>query len=251
MYFPTEAAKKKARDDRRLGEEQEKRRIEESARRLYDKEIRMAKERERRAELKKYEAAIKQEREEELQKVKKNKMMHRSPQINNDYLEDSRTRRFGKRMPERDQGAKRRPTVDLGSYGGGYASTTKRHKGGEVGLANILERIVESLKDRIEISYLFLKPVSKKEAPDYRDIIEHPMDLSTIKVKVRNMEYKSREQFRQDVRQIAFNAHKYNDGRNPDIPPLADELLNFCDYMLVENEESLTEAEAGIEYTDM
>ncbi|XP_024196273.1 transcription initiation factor TFIID subunit 1-like [Rosa chinensis] len=120
-----------------------------------------------------------------------------------------------------------------------------------VGLANILERIVESLKDRIEISYLFLKPVSKKEAPDYRDIIEHPMDLSTIKVKVRNMEYKSREQFRQGVWQIAFNAHKYNDGRNPDIPPLADELLNFCDYMLVENEESLTEAELGIEYRDM
>ncbi|XP_062012780.1 transcription initiation factor TFIID subunit 1-like [Rosa rugosa] len=251
MYFSIEAVKKKARDDRRLREEQEKRRIEESTRRLYDNEIRMAKEQERLAELKKYEAAIKQEREEELQKVKKNKIMNRRPQINDDYLEDSRTRTFGKRMPQRNQGAKRRPTVDLGSYGGDYAPTTKRRKGGEVGLANILERIVESLKDRIEISYLFLKPVSKKEAPDYRDIIKHPMDLSTIKVKVRNMEYKSREQFRRDVWQIAFNAHKYNDEHNPDIPPLADQLLNFCDYMLVENEESLTEAEAGIEYADI
>lgn len=114
-------------------------------------------------------------------------------------------------------------------------------------MANILECIVESLRARIEISYLFLKPVSKKEAPDYRNIIQHPMDLSTIKVKVRNLEYKSREQFRQDVWQIACNAHRYNDGRNPVIPSLADQLLDFCDHMLLENEESLTEAEAGIE----
>ena len=118
----------------------------------------------------------------------------------------------------------------------------------QVGLANILEHIVDSLKGRIEISYLFLKPVSRNEAPDYRNIIKHPMDLSTMKVKVRNLEYKSREQFRKDVWQIASNAHRYNDGRNPSIPPLADQLLDFCDYMLVENEESLTEAEAGIEY---
>lgn len=121
----------------------------------------------------------------------------------------------------------------------------------QVGLANILERIVETLKDRIEVSYLFLKPVSKKEAPDYLDIIERPMDLSTIKEKVRKMEYKSREQFRHDVWQITYNAHRYNDGRNPGIPPLADQLLELCDYMLVENDESLTEAEAGIEYVDI
>ena len=117
-------------------------------------------------------------------------------------------------------------------------------------MANVLEHIVETLKDRYEVSYLFLKPVSKKEAPDYLDIIERPMDLSTIKEKVRKMEYKSREQFRHDVWQIAYNAHKYNDGRNPGIPPLADQLLELCDYILNENDESLTEAEAGIESRD-
>lgn len=76
------------------------------------------------------------------------------------------------------------------------------------------------------------------------------MDLSRIRERVRNMEYKSREDFRHDVWQITYNAHKYNDGRNPGIPPLADMLLEYCDYLLNENDDSLTAAEAGIEMKD-
>lgn len=113
-------------------------------------------------------------------------------------------------------------------------------------LSNILETVVDSLRDNIEISYLFLKPVTKKEAPDYLDVIKHPMDLSTIRDKVRNMEYKSREEFRHDVWQITVNAHVYNDRRHPGIPPLADQLLELCDYLLTEKDEILTEAESGI-----
>lgn len=114
-------------------------------------------------------------------------------------------------------------------------------------MANILERVVDTLKDRLDVSYLFLKPVSKKEAPDYLDIIKRPMDLSTIREKVRKMEYRHREEFRHDVWQITYNAHLYNDGRNPGIPPLADQLLELCDYLLKEHNYSLSEAEAGIE----
>lgn len=114
-----------------------------------------------------------------------------------------------------------------------------------------MESILDNLKDNIEISYLFLKPVTKKDAPDYLDIIKRPMDLSTIREKVRNMEYKSREDFRHDVWQIAYNAHKYNDGRNPGIPPLADQLLELCDYHLEQKHHMLSDAEAGIEFRDM
>jgi transcription initiation factor TFIID subunit 1 len=121
----------------------------------------------------------------------------------------------------------------------------------KVGLANILESIVDTIvKDRADLSYLFVKPVSKKLAPDYLDIIERPMDLSRIRERVRNMEYKSREDFRHDVWQITFNAHKYNDGRNPGIPPIADMLLVYCDSLLNANDENLTAAEAGIEIKD-
>ncbi|KAK2647278.1 hypothetical protein Ddye_014767 [Dipteronia dyeriana] len=83
--------------------------------------------------------------------------------------------------------------------------------------------------------------MSKKEAPDFLDIIKDPMDLSTIRDKVRRMEYKDRVDFRHDVFPITSNAHAYNDG------PFADQLLELCDYLLDENHQSLAEAEAGLE----
>ncbi|XP_048320422.2 transcription initiation factor TFIID subunit 1 isoform X2 [Ziziphus jujuba] len=256
VYFAEQAAKKKAKDDRRRWEEQEKwkseeRKREERARKRHEEEMRMFEEKERLAELRRYEASIRREREEEERQREKKKKKKKRPEIRDEYMEDPRARRSEKRVAERDRSAKRRPVVELGRVGADYGPTAKRRRGGEVGLSNILEGIVETLKDRYEVSYLFLKPVSKKEAPDYLDIIERPMDLSTIREKVRKMEYKSREQFRHDVWQITYNAHKYNDGRNPCIPPLADQLLELCDYMLNENDENLTEAEAGIESRDI
>ncbi|PSS26188.1 Transcription initiation factor TFIID subunit like [Actinidia chinensis var. chinensis] len=247
-----EATRRKIREDKRLWEEEEKRRIaerdkEERARRLHEQR-RILEEQERLAEITRYEEVIRIEREEEeLQKAKKKKKKRSEPR--DDYLDDL-PRRNDRRMPERDRTIKRRPVVELGNYGAEYAPPTKRRRGGEVGLANILESIVDSLKDRHEVSYLFLKPVSKKEAPDYLKIVKHPMDLSTIREKVRKLEYRCREEFRHDVWQITYNAHKYNDGRNPGIPPLADQLLELCDYLLNQNDPGLTEAEAGINCRD-
>ncbi|KAM0015921.1 putative chromatin remodeler Bromodomain family [Helianthus debilis subsp. tardiflorus] len=133
-----------------------------------------------------------------------------------------------------------------GRFGADYTSTVKRRRGGEVGLANILEKIIDTLKAH-HVSFLFLKPVTRKEAPDYLKIIDRPMDLSTMREKVRKLEYKSRDAFRHDMWQITYNAHKYNNGRNPGIPPLADQLLEICDNLLDQYDEILDEAEADIE----
>ncbi|CDY22837.1 BnaA06g02400D [Brassica napus] len=74
------------------------------------------------------------------------------------------------------------------------------------------------------------------------------MDLSTIRDKVRKIEYRNREQFRHDVWQIQLNAHLYNNnGRNPGIQPLADQLLEICDYLLEDYGDQLAEAEKGID----
>ncbi|XP_031250159.1 transcription initiation factor TFIID subunit 1-like isoform X2 [Pistacia vera] len=247
------SSKKKGKEERRWWEEEEKRRNaarlrEERAKRLYEEEMRVQEERERFAEIKRYEESIRREREEEeRQKAKKKKKKKKKPEIGDDYLEDCRARRNDRRMPERDCSAKRRPVSELGKYGADSGPPTKRRRAGEVGLSNILERIVETLRENTEVSFLFLKPVSKKEASDYLDIVERPMDLSTIRDKVRRMEYKHHEEFRHDVWQIAMNAHLYNDGRNPGIPPLADQLLELCDFLLDEYGTNLAEAESGIE----
>ena len=116
----------------------------------------------------------------------------------------------------------------------------------QVELSNILEKIIDHLRG-LSGSLLFLKPVTKKDAPDYLDFIQHPMDLGTIRDKVRKMVYRNRDEFRHDVAQIKQNAHLYNDGRHPHIPPLADELMEVCDYLLDQSADLLTEAEDAIE----
>lgn len=42
----------------------------------------------------------------------------------------------------------------------------------QVELSNILEKVVNCLRSNA-VSYIFLKPVTKKDAPDYLDIIVH------------------------------------------------------------------------------
>ncbi|KAJ6371973.1 hypothetical protein OIU77_002313 [Salix suchowensis] len=245
MHFSRESAKRKAKEDRRWWEEEEERTAE-RLREEKERRMRSLEEQEKLADIKRYTETIKWDwDEEERQKAKKKKKM-KKPKTSDDFSDDYRAARNGRRMPERDRGAKRRPVVDVGTYGAEYTPATKRRRVGEVGLANILEGIVDALKDRVEVSYLFMKPVPKKEAPDYLDIIKRPMDLSTIRDKVRKMEYKDRNEFRHDMWQIAYNAHVYNDRRNPGIPPLADQLLELCDYLLMEKQDSLSEAEAGI-----
>lgn len=249
-----ESGKKKVREEHRWWDKQEKQRTEErlreeKVRRVYNEQMGMREEQEKLAEIRRFEASIRSDKEEEERLKAKKKKKKRIPEILDHFVEDPRSRRFDKRVAERERSMKRKP-IELGRHIAEHASSTKRRRGGEVGLANILERIVETLKDRFDISYLFLKPVSKKEAPDYLDIIERPMDLSTIREKVRRLEYKTRDEFRNDVWQIMYNAHLYNDGRNPGIPPLADQLLMLCDNLLKQSDEELTEAEIGIEYRD-
>ncbi|KMT15497.1 hypothetical protein BVRB_3g058510 isoform A [Beta vulgaris subsp. vulgaris] len=247
-----EALRKKKKEAKRMWEEEEKRRNAErikkdETRRTYEKELRMLEEQDRVSALRKYEENIRREREEEeWQKAKKKKKKKKTTELKDEYLENFPGKKNNRLLPERDRSAKRKTVVELGRYGAELVPLAKRRRGGEVGLSNILENIVETLKERRDVSYLFLKPVSKKEAPDYLDIVERPMDLSTIRDKVRRLEYKERQEFRHDVWQIAYNAHLYNDGRNPGIPPLADQLLEICDYLLDVNADRIDEAESGI-----
>ncbi|KDQ56329.1 hypothetical protein JAAARDRAFT_208033 [Jaapia argillacea MUCL 33604] len=56
----------------------------------------------------------------------------------------------------------------------------------------------------------FLKPVSKAEAPDYYDVIPHPMDLQTMLKKVKSKTYKSKAEFKDDLDLIWSNCFVYN-----------------------------------------
>ncbi|WVZ55321.1 hypothetical protein U9M48_005994 [Paspalum notatum var. saurae] len=57
---------------------------------------------------------------------------------------------------------------------------------------------------------VFSDPVDPEELPDYHEIIEHPMDFSTIREKLLNDSYSILEQFEDDVFLLTSNAMSYN-----------------------------------------
>ncbi|XP_067894142.1 bromodomain-containing protein 3-like [Heterodontus francisci] len=58
----------------------------------------------------------------------------------------------------------------------------------------------------------FYKPVDAEALGlhDYHDIIKHPMDLSAVKKKMNNQEYRDSQEFAADMRLMFLNCYKYN-----------------------------------------
>ncbi|KAL3873559.1 hypothetical protein ACJMK2_036658 [Sinanodonta woodiana] len=73
----------------------------------------------------------------------------------------------------------------------------------------MFEEVVMELINH-EDSWPFLKPVDKKLVPDYYEIIEKPMDFSTIRNKINKFHYNDPEELEADVRQIFQNCIEYN-----------------------------------------
>ncbi|CAM0870489.1 unnamed protein product [Alopecurus aequalis] len=57
---------------------------------------------------------------------------------------------------------------------------------------------------------VYSEPVDPEELPDYHELIEHPMDFSTIREKLLNDSYTILEQFETDVFLLTANAMSYN-----------------------------------------
>ncbi|XP_038977434.1 transcription initiation factor TFIID subunit 1-like [Phoenix dactylifera] len=161
QWFTEETSKRNLIYDRRLWDEEEKRKtkeriVEEKTSRMLQEERRMQEEH-RLFEARRYPEAF---RREERTKKKKKKKKH---DFRDEYLLDHRPYRNDRRIPERDRAAKRRPMADADQTE--YAPLTKRRRGGEVELSNILESILDSLKETIEISYLFSQTGNEERSP--------------------------------------------------------------------------------------
>ncbi|WBW73326.1 SAGA complex histone acetyltransferase catalytic subunit Gcn5 [Schizosaccharomyces osmophilus] len=60
-------------------------------------------------------------------------------------------------------------------------------------------------------SWPFAQPVNREDVPDYYEVIEHPVDLSTMEYRLRNNQYESVEEFIRDAKLIFNNCRQYND----------------------------------------
>lgn len=76
------------------------------------------------------------------------------------------------------------------------------------------QKIIKELFDKKHADYAwpFYQPVDVEglKLDDYFDIVEHPMDLGTIKKKVDTGQYDSIDSFADDVRLVFSNCYKYN-----------------------------------------
>lgn len=83
-------------------------------------------------------------------------------------------------------------------------------KVGQEELYEAAEKVLNELKAMTEHSTPFLNPVKKKDAPDYYNIIKTPMDLGSMTKKLKNLQYKSKKDFVDDLYQIWKNCLRFN-----------------------------------------
>ncbi|KAJ9647200.1 Transcriptional activator spt7 [Coniosporium tulheliwenetii] len=72
------------------------------------------------------------------------------------------------------------------------------------------EKVLMELKAMTEHAAPFLQRVNKREAPDYYNVIKHPMDIGTMLKKLKQLQYKSKKEFVDDLNLIWANCLKYN-----------------------------------------
>jgi len=114
---------------------------------------------------------------------------------------------------------------DLTETDDDFGKNTKRTKNkvNEFGLNNTSSRNTEMAHRRKVVETLlndlmknpdcwpFLKPVSRRHAPDYFEIIKTPMDFSTIKNNINNFKYTDYTQIIEDTRLVFNNCFEYNE----------------------------------------
>src|ERR1700760_304997 len=105
-------------------------------------------------------------------------------------------------------------------------------KVGQEELYEAAERVLQDLKAMTEHSGPFLTRVNKREAPDYYNIIKHPMDIGTMMKKLKGLQYKSKKEFVDDLNLIWSNCLTYNTDPNHPLRKKALHLQKHSEQML-------------------
>ncbi|KAJ3511037.1 hypothetical protein NLJ89_g4335 [Agrocybe chaxingu] len=79
----------------------------------------------------------------------------------------------------------------------------------------------------------FLKPVSRAEVPDYYDVISNAMDFQTMLKKVKQKQYKSKREFKDDLDLIWSNCYTYNASENHPLRQCANRLRVKAERLLM------------------
>ncbi|KAJ5887939.1 hypothetical protein N7495_007980 [Penicillium taxi] len=81
---------------------------------------------------------------------------------------------------------------------------------GQEELYEAAEKVLSELKAMTEHSSAFLTRVNRRDAPDYHTIIRQPMDLGSMTKKLKGLQYRSKQDFVDDLNLIWANCLRYN-----------------------------------------
>lgn len=90
-----------------------------------------------------------------------------------------------------------------------YKASNRRRTDPLVTLSTILDNMCLEMKE-MEGTQLFWQPVNPKQVPDYYKIVTRPIDLQTMRKKVRDKLYACRQDFLDDLDQMLTNSVLYN-----------------------------------------
>jgi bromodomain-containing protein 8 len=74
---------------------------------------------------------------------------------------------------------------------------------------NLITGLHNSIRDH-RSGAIFHQPVKKSEAPDYTDIVRRPIDLKTIKARLREGQITNSLEYHRDISMMFANAMMYN-----------------------------------------
>ncbi|GAB7363346.1 hypothetical protein MBLNU230_g3627t1 [Neophaeotheca triangularis] len=92
----------------------------------------------------------------------------------------------------------------------GRSKWASEERVGQEELYEAAEKVLMELKAMTEYAQPFLTRVNKRDAIDYYQIIKNPMDLGTMIKKLKQLAYKSKKEFVDDLGLIWNNCLKYN-----------------------------------------
>ncbi|KAL1245852.1 Bromodomain adjacent to zinc finger domain protein 1A [Trichinella spiralis] len=124
-----------------------------------------------------------------------------------------------KRKPKNNGRLKKRTTIDK-------KQRVEQQSDVESRCNTCISRLVEHPD-----AWPFLKPVSRREAPDYYDVIEQPMDLHTIQMRLLRHEYSSVSDMVRDAQLMFSNCRQYNEAET-EVYACGERLSKFCQQQL-------------------
>lgn len=113
-----------------------------------------------------------------------------------------------------------------------------------VAISGIFENIVNDIRE-IKDAQHFHYPVNNKAAPNYHNLVKHPMDLQTMREKIRNKKYHLRSEFMTDMQLIRDNSKLYN-GEHSFYTQVADKLVEQAKSKIDEQADELDKLERMI-----